>query len=57
MTNLSDEDVDRIIKMRMSPINISVHTTNPELRVFMLKTRMPESAFLISGVSMTRVLK
>lgn len=39
MTNLSDEDVDRIIKMRMSPINISVHTTNPELRVFMLKNK------------------
>ena len=37
MTNLSDEDVSRIIKMKMSPINISVHTTNPELRVFMLK--------------------
>jgi putative radical SAM enzyme (TIGR03279 family) len=37
MTNLSDDDVSRIIKMKMSPINISVHTTNPELRVFMLK--------------------
>ena len=37
MTNLSDEDVERIIKMKMSPINISVHTTNPELRVKMLK--------------------
>ncbi len=37
MTNLTDEDVDRIIKMKMSPINISVHTTNPELRVKMLK--------------------
>ncbi len=37
MTNLTDEDVERIIKMKMSPINISVHTTNPELRVKMLK--------------------
>lgn len=37
MTNLTDEDVSRIIRMKMSPINISVHTTNPELRVFMLK--------------------
>lgn len=37
MTNLTDEDVSRIIKMKMSPINISVHTTNPELRTFMLK--------------------
>lgn len=37
MTNLDDADIDRIIRMKMSPINISVHTTNPELRVFMLK--------------------
>ncbi len=37
MTNLSEADVDRIIKMKMSPIHISVHTTNPELRVVMLK--------------------
>ena len=39
MTNMSDEDVDRIIKMRMSPVNISVHTTNPELRVKMMNNR------------------
>ncbi len=37
LTNMSDEDVARIIKMRMSPINISIHTTNPELRVRMMK--------------------
>ena len=37
MTNLTDTDVERIIKMKMSPINVSVHTTNPELRVKMLK--------------------
>jgi len=37
MTNLKDEDIDRIIKMRISPINVSVHTTNPELRVKMMK--------------------
>lgn len=34
MTNLSDSDVDRIIKMKL-PMNISVHTTNPELRAQM----------------------
>ena len=33
LTNLSDADVDRICEMKTSPINISVHTTNPELRV------------------------
>ena len=37
LTNMTDEDIDRIIKMRMSPINISVHTTDTELRVKMLK--------------------
>ena len=36
MTNLSDEDADRIIRMKISPLNISVHTTNPELRTKML---------------------
>ncbi|MBQ0125358.1 MAG: DUF512 domain-containing protein [Clostridiales bacterium] len=39
LTNVSDEDVDRIIKMHMSPINISVHTTNKELRVKMLRNK------------------
>ena len=37
LTNLSDEDVDRITRMHISPINVSVHTTNPELRVTMMK--------------------
>lgn len=36
MTNLSDEDAQRIIKMRISPLNISVHTTDLELRTLML---------------------
>jgi len=39
LTNMTDKDIDRIIKMRISPINISVHTTNPELRVKMMKNR------------------
>ena len=39
LTNLKDEDVARIIKMRISPVNISVHTTNPELRVKMMNNR------------------
>jgi len=39
MTNLSDEEIDRIIRYRMSPVNVSVHTTNPELRVRMLNNR------------------
>ncbi|MGI6084496.1 MAG: DUF512 domain-containing protein [Acetivibrionales bacterium] len=39
MTNLSDDEIDRIIRYRMSPVNISVHTTNPELRIKMLNNR------------------
>lgn len=39
LTNMKEEDIDRIIKYRISPINISVHTTNPELRVKMLNNR------------------
>lgn len=39
LTNMKDEDIERIIRYRISPINISVHTTNPELRVKMLGNR------------------
>lgn len=37
LTNLTEADVDRIIKMRISPVNVSVHTMNPELRVRMMR--------------------
>lgn len=37
LTNLSVEEVERIVRMRISPINVSVHTTNPVLRVEMMK--------------------
>ena len=39
LTNLKESDIERIVKMRISPINISVHTTNPELRVTMMRNR------------------
>lgn len=39
LTNLSDHDVERIIKYKLSPINISFQTTNPELRCKMLHNR------------------
>lgn len=39
LTNLSDREVNRIIEMRISPVNISVHTTNPELRVKMMNNK------------------
>ena len=37
LTNLGEKDIDRIIEMHISPVNISVHTMNPELRVKMMK--------------------
>ena len=36
LTNMNDADIDRIIKMHISPVNISVQTMNPELRVKMM---------------------
>ena len=39
LTNMNDADIERIVKMRFSPVNISVHTTNPELRVKMMKNK------------------
>ncbi len=39
LTNLEDADIDRIIEMRISPVNVSVHTTNPELRVRMMRNK------------------
>ena len=39
LTNLSEHEVQRIIDMHISPINISVHTTNPELRCRMMNNR------------------
>jgi putative radical SAM enzyme (TIGR03279 family) len=45
MTNMKDEDIDRIIRYRISPINVSVHTTNPELRVKMLNNRFAGSIY------------
>ena len=39
LTNLSEHDVGRIIKMHISPVNVSVHTTNPDLRVSMMKNK------------------
>lgn len=58
MTNLSEADVQRIIRMHISPINISVQTTNPALRVMMLDNRRAGEAlklldrFADAGISM-----
>lgn len=39
LTNMKDQDIDRIIRMNLAPINISVHSTNPELRCKLLHNR------------------
>ncbi len=44
LTNMSDADIDRILKYHLSPINISFQTTNPELRCKMLGNRFAGEA-------------
>ncbi len=44
LTNMSEEDIDRIIFYKLSPINISIHTTNKELRCRMLHNRFAGEA-------------
>ena len=49
LTNMSDHDIDRIIKYRLSPVNISFHTMNPELRCRMLNNRFAGEALNKAG--------
>ena len=49
LTNLSEHDVQRIIDMHISPINISVHTTNPALRVQMMKNQNAAKSLELIG--------
>ena len=44
LTNMSEHDIDRIIRYNLSPINISFQTTNPELRCMMLHNRFAGEA-------------
>ena len=44
LTNMSDHDIDRVIRYHLEPINISFHTTNPELRCRMLHNRFAGEA-------------
>lgn len=44
LTNMSDKDINRIIEYKLSPINISIHTTNKELRCKMLNNRFAGTA-------------
>jgi len=45
LTNLTTEDFERIVKFHLSPLKISVHTTDPQLRVFILKN--PRASMII----------
>ena len=44
LTNIDDREIDRILKMHISPINISVHTMDPELRCEMMHNRFAGEA-------------
>ena len=44
LTNMSDREIDRIIRYRLEPINISVHTMDPQLRCRMLNNRFAGSS-------------
>ena len=44
LTNMSDHDIDRIIRYHLEPINVSFQTTNPELRCKMLHNRFAGEA-------------
>ncbi|MBE7084934.1 MAG: DUF512 domain-containing protein [Clostridiales bacterium] len=39
LTNVSNEELERIVRLQLSPLYVSVHTTNPELRVKLLRNR------------------
>jgi len=62
LTNLSEHDIERTIRMKISPINISVHTTNPELRCRMMNNRFAGDAlnimkrFADAGISLNAQL-
>ena len=42
LTNLSEEDFQRIFEQRLSPLYVSVHATDPSLRQYLLQTRRPD---------------
>ena len=44
LTNMSDHDIERIVRYHLEPINISFQTTNPELRCKMLHNRFAGDA-------------
>lgn len=49
LTNMTEADIDRLIEMHISPVNISVQTMNPELRVQMMKN--PNAGKVLSYIN------
>ena len=49
MTNMNDEEFDRVLRRRVSPLFVSVHTTDPDLRVRMMKN--PEAAKIVERLN------
>lgn len=49
LTNMTESDIDRLIEMHISPVNISVHTMNSELRVRMMKN--PDAGKVLSYIN------
>ena len=45
LTNMNEDEIQRIVDYRLSPINISVHSTNPKLRIRMLKNKKAGQIF------------
>ena len=45
LTNMKEEDIDRIIRYKISPINVSVHTTDAELRKIMLNNKFAGNVY------------
>ncbi|MDI6715853.1 MAG: PDZ domain-containing protein, partial [Actinomycetota bacterium] len=45
LTNMKEQDIERIIKHRLSPIYVSLHTTNPELRAKMLGQKRKDRTY------------
>lgn len=52
LTNMKKADMEKLIKYRISPVNISVHTTNPKLRVKMLAN--PRAADIMEQINMLK---
>ncbi len=47
LTNLSERELERILQLRISPVNVSVHATEPSLRAYMLGTRRAANGYAL----------